>query len=332
MSEASPNRGRFGSKIGPPPDDLFAKQSDVPAVDALLAQSVKSLVELPALRAGQRRFQGQMNFDHVALVGPPTRLQGGLHGPGRTYTILDAIAHHNHATTFPSGYSVRIGSGIQLFKPVSFTAEYQSSAAGWQLATKFEDSDKLAGLAFSLAPTHPVFSPDILNSWRGRYEAAKPSAGESIRILSIPHFATPELFWAEFDFQQLFGAAPGLRRFTQDGESVGLSFMTFYLDNVAILSQATLLQNPMFTIQIGIAFRTGQIPSRQKLLILADRRNVASPPFPTAKPVLVRGREEHSRIVNVILTDADFTTIYAHGWATGHPMNIELMWKKAAAP
>ena len=241
------------SAIGPPPHDLFAEQADLPGTDAQLVASMQRVECVK--RTGERvHYTGQMSFDHTTLVGPPTRLQGGLHGPARLLTVLDAIEAHDTETSFPSGYNLRIGRGIRLFEPVDFTAIYHPGP-DWLLETRFDDTDRLTGTAFALPTSHPAFATDQLAPWRKVYTEANTGKPEELQILSIPHKISGPLFWAEFDVPALVEAMPGLGRFLLDDDHVGPAFLSYYLDNVAILSQATQLNNPMFTIQFAMAVR-----------------------------------------------------------------------------
>lgn len=319
------------TSIGPPPKDLFASQADLPATDALLEAAIKTITPASSPRAGVSRYVGQANYDHATLVGPPTRLQGGLHGPGRTLALLPRIAEHHAGLTFPCAYSIRIGAGIKLFENVPFVADYEQSDSAWWLATRFANSDKLSGMAWSLTAAHSVLSAADLPVWQQRYQRALKLVPQARDVLNIPHYDSDDLFWAEFDLPRLFSQFPGLRRFSADGQTVGTAFMTYYMDSVAILSQAVKLLNPMFTIQMGVAFAQATISTDRKILILADRANTQEAPLSTAKPLLINGQFVSSRIIQVICTNSEFTQLYARGWATGHPMDLQLMMSKLVA-
>src|SRR5690606_17313875 len=104
-------------------DDLFVEVHEQPSAD------------------GGCALRGTMRFAK-ALEGPPGRLHGGYHAHVRTLPILARCSAHDPARTFPCALDVDIRQALPLEQHVPFDATYRSGPAGWELRTRFDDSER----------------------------------------------------------------------------------------------------------------------------------------------------------------------------------------------
>ncbi len=312
MSVSPPARP---TQIGPPPSDLFADLTDIPSTDDLLAGSL-TRYSRPDPATGYS--QGQARFDDLSLVGPPVVLQGGLHAVARWLPLVSRF--REPGTLYPCAAAMSVGRSIPLFEDVNVESWYSGQGDSWCIATRFADSDRLTGCAWSIAADGPELDLDV-DHWQGLLdEAESDPTAQPYTIMSLPYSGTEKLFWSRVNMQAEAVRTPGLRRFIVN-DRLSLAFVAYYLDNVAVISRATMLRNPFLTTQIGIAFATDQIPANQELLLMADRTSIRPASLQVGRPVELDGRTVGSETVDMILASGDLATVYARGFLTMHPMD-----------
>lgn len=315
-----------GSKFGPPETDPWAAMKDVPPLDELFEQSVQDVRELDPAPDGRRRFEGEMEFGHMALMGPPGRLQGGFHCVARLFPILSRISGHDPERTFPCGINVRLLKPVPLFKTVKFEAKYKDEDERWWLTTRFSESERLDAAAWSLEST-AGFDPSQWKSWRAAYEKAENGATKQTRtILGLPYIECDDVFWARVRGVNA-DEQSDVQRFRAADGHLSLPFLCYHLDVIGALAFAFERERPHFTTQVSLALSGEIIPHDETLLCMANRSSVREDPFSTARPLDIDGKQVGTQFIEVLLVNESFSHIYAHGWVAAHPMDPDLMLK-----
>ncbi|MCB0220204.1 MAG: hypothetical protein KDH09_10955 [Chrysiogenetes bacterium] len=315
-----------GSKFGPPEFDPWAAMKDVPPLDVLFDQSVQHVRELDPHPDGRRRFEGEMEFGHMALMGPPGRLQGGFHCVARLFPVLSRISGHDESRTFPCGINVRLLKPVPLFKKVAFEAKYKDEGDRWWLTTRFAGSERLDAAAWSLESS-ASFDPSQWESWKKSYERAEASPGKQTRvIMGLPYVESEDLFCAKVRGVGADEQSDVQRFRTEDGH-LSLPFLCYHLDVIGALAFAFERECPHFTTQVSLALSGEVIPHDETLLCLTNRKTMRPDAFSTARPLEIKGKEVGTQFIEVLLANEDFSHIYAHGWVAAHPMDPQLMLK-----
>ncbi len=156
------------TSLGPPEKNPWGDAAGWKPLDTLVEDSLLSMKELERSPDGIHRFRGEMKFAHQALMGPPGRLQGGLHCVARIFPLLRRISIHEHASTFPCRIYVRLEKGLPLHETVPYEASYQRSKDGsWWITSRFCDTDKLDAGAWSVGNS-PLLDSAHWAPWRDR--------------------------------------------------------------------------------------------------------------------------------------------------------------------
>lgn len=319
------------SPAGPPEKNPWGDTTGWKPLDTLVDDSLLSLQEGSRRSDGIHRYHGEMKFAHPALMGPPGRLQGGLHCVARIFPIVRRIGHHEHADTFPCRIYVRLEKGLPLNETVPYEANYHRNPDGsWWITSRFCDTDRLDAGAWSVGRS-PLLDPAHWESWKARFERAATDPGQkSMRIMSTEYLFAEELFWTVID--PAAPAAPGtmLKLFEADGGHYSVAFICFYLDIIGALSKAVDGFNPQFTTQVALEISQERIPVNESLLIIADRGTRRPAEHSRARPVVINGEEQGTTIVQTLLASRDFSRVYAHGWVATHPIDTKKVFKKAS--
>ena len=267
---------------------------------------------------GEVRARGSMRFD-AALEGPPGRLHGGHHAYVRTLPILNRVSAHDSARTFPCSVDVALEQGLKLEEEVPFEATYRASSGGWELMTRFQDTDRLAARARSIA-TRPLLDQAELGRLRALYEAARPG-DEHFDMFGFTVHLSPKLVWLEVhDPVKTRPESQHAALVDPDG-NLGAAFISTQLDTVGATARGVVMRHPHFTTRIQIDFATEHIRQETHLVCVADRTRLQEVPDSTSAPVEIEGVTYGTARTPVTLVDAAFTETYATGWVTVHPVD-----------
>lgn len=294
------------------------------SLDRMLDQSLQQFE--PGVRS-RASYEGRMKFDDLALMGPPGRLQGGLHCVGRLFPILRRIAEHRDKETFPCAFHANLGKAIPLFETVTFTAEYHSSEKpGWALTTRFMETDRLNAALWSMS-NRTLLSPDAWLDWRRRYEEQRDSPErENLILFGTNYQRTEDLMWCTFGPNSENAHTRAQDRFAVDEGSYGLSFVCYHLDILGALAQRRATEwSPHFTTHVSLALATERLPRDRKLLAIGDRSGLRPSRLSRLRPVHVDGEMRGTTTTGVLLTDESFSTVYSYGWVSVHPISHERM-------
>lgn len=302
----------------------WKKYAGAEPLDRLLDQS---LLAVDRQEGPAGRYRGRMKFDHMALMGPPGRLQGGLHCVGRCFPILKRIPEHQGENPFPCAFYVRLGKPLPLFKDVDFTAGYaRRGPRQWHLTTRFSGTERLDAALWP-ADGRPEFMPEHWSSWRDRYrKALQDSRRDKVTLFGMNYERTAELMWTTFETTQDEWGRNSLRRFEVEPGRYSLSFMCYHLDILGAMAQREAQEwAPHFTTHVALGLKAERIPAGSRLLAIADRLSKRPDRFSTLPPVIVNGEKRSTTIARTILTDEDFSEIHAYGWVSVHPISVERM-------
>ncbi|MCA9532077.1 MAG: hypothetical protein R3B40_32195 [Polyangiales bacterium] len=265
-------------------------------------------------------LEGHMRFGK-ALEGPPGRLHGGYHAHVRTLPLLARCDEHDSAATYPCALDVHIQKPLPLEQEVAFDAEYTRGAWGWELATRFEHSDRLRATLRSLPPG-PLLSDDELARYRQQYEASQPAQGR------FKMFGVTVQLGAEVVFvtgRDPLHTEPGsqLADLCDARGAFGPALIAAQLDAVGAVAQGTRMRHPHFTKRIELALASGSVPASTGFVFLADRTRIEEDTASTTAPVEIKGQLWGTVRVPVALVDANFERALAVGHVTVHPVDPE---------
>lgn len=294
------------------------------SLDRLIEESLQQLERSSPTPA---RYKGQMKFDNLALMGPPGRLQGGLHCVGRLFPILRKISEHPDEQTFPCAFYTRLGRAIPLFEEIDFTATYHSTTEQeWRLTTRFQGTDRLNAALWSIK-NRDLLSPDAWRPWQERFEAACNSdKREDLVLFGTSYQRTEDLMWCSFGPNPDDTELKSLQRFAVSDSDYGLAFVCYHLDILGALAQRKTMEwTPHFTTHVSLALAGDRVPRDRKLIAIADRSGMRPDPLSALRPVSINGQERGTTTTGVLLTDETFSTVYAYGWVSVHPISSERM-------
>lgn len=308
-------------EMTPPEQDPWRYYPDDGPIEDLLERSIVAMEQALGGRAGQRCFEGTARYDSLSLMGPPGRLQGGLHCVGRLFPILHRIP--DHTPEYPCAFFARLGRVINLQEDVPFEARFGREPSGrWWLSTRFGGTERLDAAVWQPRHTHTL-QPVHWSALKDRYLAARESSERGqLSMMGLRLESIDDLFWSVIQPEQHRDPGAGLARFLTAPDEFGLAFVCYYLDAVGALSQVYLRGVPHFTTQLALTLATPRIPADEPLLIIADRRTTRPFPLSSARPVEVQGTAYGTTIGEILLADPDFSRIWAHGWLAAHPMDV----------
>lgn len=260
--------------------------------------------------------RGVSRFDS-ALVGPPGRLHGGYHVIVRTLSILDRVSAHDSTRTFPCEVDVTMLRAIALEQSVPFEAIYTADDRGWSLTTRFDGTDRLCARVRSSTDATLADATDF-GRWRELFERAAPSE-EAFKMFGVSIRVAPDLIWVEAHEPP---TEPGQHASLLDADgSFGPAFIATQLDSVGAVARGAIMRHPHFTKHIALRFGVGSIAPGTRLLCVADRTAMVEDETSDTAPVDIGGRLYGTVRVPVALVDAGFTTAYATGAITVHPVD-----------
>lgn len=267
---------------------------------------------------GEVHARGSMRFGE-ALEGPPGRLHGGHHAFVRTLPILARVTAHEHVTTFPCAVDVAMRQGLPLDDDVPFDAVYRRDADGWELATRFQETDRLQARARSISD-QPLMGDAERERWRQVYLDAQPGT-DSFQMFGFTVHLSPTVVWVESrDPSVTLPESQHAALVRADG-MLGPAFVATQLDTVGATARGALMRHPHFTTHMEINFATGSIPASTRLICLADRTGIEELRDTDAEPVEVNGVVYGTARTPVALVDAGFERVFATGRVTVHPVH-----------
>jgi len=317
------------SSLGPPEKYPWGDISSWKPLDTLVDDSLLSMEELGRQPDGIHRFRGEMKFAHQALMGPPGRLQGGLHCVARIFPLLRRISVHEHASTFPCRIYVRLEKGLPLHETVPYEANYFRSDGGvWWINSRFCGTDKLDAGAWSVGDNH-LLDPTHWTAWRDRFAvASKNPSRQMSQVMATEYEHADDLFWTITDPGKVRMPGSMLRLFEAGEGYFSVAFICFYLDIIGALSKALEGYRPQFTTQVALEISQEKVPVGEPLIVIADRSSRRPAEHSRARPVEVNGELQGTTIVQTLLASRDFSKVYAHGWVATHPIDTKKIQKK----
>jgi hypothetical protein len=266
---------------------------------------------------GSVEVSGVMRFG-AALEGPPGRLHGGLHAYVRTFPILGRLSAHLGGRTYPCALDVHIRRPLVLETLIPFEASYRADERGWELTTRFDESDRLVATARSL-PEAGMLEASELARLKSLYATAVRD--ESFRLHGVKVDLAPELVLV--DSREPLHAEPAshFNAMTEPGGVIGPPLISTQLDAVGAIGQATRMRHPHFTTRIELVFADALVPERTDVIFLADRTTLEENLDSEMPKVEIRGERWGTARVRVALVDASFERAYATGLVTVHPVD-----------
>lgn len=323
----SPGTPPQGDQYGPPAEDPWTFLPQTDPLDDLVDKSVCSVKSAGEPHGEMSFFEGSMKFDNMALMGPPGRLQGGLHCVARTFPILHRIETHKKKRMFPCAINVRLAKAIPLFQEVPFTATYSEGENGWWLTSRFLKTDRLDAAAWQL-PNRPLLSETEIARWKAAHrQALEEKTRQEVRIMGLDYVGTSELFWGIVPAGSPHDKKSPVHRFLTREGKLSLAFLCYHLDIVGAIALAVQLQQPRFTTHVALTIAGDTIPTDETLLFIADRSSEEPDKHSKARPVTIRGEKYGTSILETLLVNESFTKVYGHGWVGSHPIDIERMMK-----
>ncbi len=269
---------------------------------------------------GASALHGTMRFGK-ALEGPPGRLHGGFHAHVRTLPILERVSAHDPARSFPCALDVDIRQALALEQDVAFEATYRSTAASWELDTRFEGNDRLRATLRSL-PNEPLLSKDELARYRASYEASLPAEGK-FKMFGVSVSLGEKLVFVEGQDPRRTAPESQLADLTDDEGAFGPALIAAQLDAVGAVAQGTRMRHPHFTKRIELAFAQARVTADTSFVFLSDRTTIDEDTGSTTRAVEINGRSWGTARVRVALVDAAFERAFAVGHVTVHPVDPE---------
>lgn len=318
-----------GGPLGPPEQNPWKDLTNWKPLDTLVDESLVSMTEHGHGLNGLHNYSGTMKFAHPALMGPPGRLQGGLHCVARIFPILRRIERHEHNRTFPCRIYVRLEKGLPLNEEVPFTASYHQTDRGhWWMTSRFSGTDKLDAGAWSVADTS-LLHPEKWESWRERFQKVSADPGRRIqKVMTTEYESSGDLFWCRITPEQMQTPAAMLRVFETGDGQYSAAFICYYLDVIGALAKATEGFHPQFTTQVSLEIAQERIPATEPLIVIADKSTRQPARHSRAKPLEMGGELHGTTLIQTLLASGDFKRIYAHGWVAAHPMDTRRILKK----
>lgn len=316
---------QLGSPLGPPEANPWGDVTGWKPLDTLIDESLLSYTET-GVANGARHFAGEMKFGHPALMGPPGRLQGGLHCVARIFPLLRRVQEHDPAATWPCRIYVRLERALPLYETIPWEAAYRRHVNGqWWITSRFAGTDKLDAACWSVPKTEHLDSRRW-DRWRERFTAASSRPDlRKVKVMATEYESHGDLFWTRVDPAQIRTPGQMLRLFEAGEGHLSLAFVCFYLDVIGALSKALDGFRPQFTTLVSLELGTDRIPSNEPLLLIADNSTRRPAEHSRARPVEINGQLEGTDIVQTLLVPADFSKVYAHGWVATHPIDLKKM-------
>lgn len=251
--------------------------------------------------SGAHALSGVMRFGK-ALEGPPGRLHGGFHAHVRTLPILDRVSSHESARSFPCALDVDIRQALSLEQDVLFDAQYQSTADGWSLTTRFDGSDRLQATLRSL-PREPLLTRDELAHYKALYEQSLPPESQ-FRMFGVSVSLGAKLIFVQGQDPRATTPGSQLADLTDEHGAFGPALIAAQLDAVGAVAQGTRMRHPHFTKRIELAYAAASIPAETEFVFFSDRTSIEENTGSTTREVEINGRRWGTARIRVALVDS----------------------------